>query len=435
LRVASALTVAALGAVACLPATAAADLPGPQHNFPIVREGTAGLADHTVFRPADPSAPRFKLPIVAWGNGGCRNSNEEFRYFLTHFAPYGYFVVANGAPENPYRPEEVDGLADPKPEKLIAGIDWAVAQNEDPASPWHRRLDTTRIALMGQSCGGGEAIDASSDPRVRTTIAWNEGLHTNAAGVHAPILIASGGQDDFTQPYQDAAYEGLAPRVPAVRADHATAGHTGFWDDPPEGEPRPGPYQDEPLLVAQRWLELALYGRPSGRAFFLGDACGLCRRTPWTVESKNWELYPVEATEATEAPAVATAQEAPPSTAVAPVPATADRAASTAPQQRAVTVRPKLAIRNAGRVRRGASLIAIRLRAQGEALRRLTVTLRSGSRRVAVATTGAVPVRGNGRLVKLRPRRPLRAGTYTLSVGYVSASGATGTVTRALRVR
>ena len=267
------------------PAASKPGRPGPHNHFQITREGDPELPEHTVFHPTDLDAVGFKMPIVVWGNGGCRNSNEEYRYFLMNFASYGYFIVANGPPENAYHPEELEGLVDPQPQKLIDAIDWAEKANEDPDSKYYDRLDPTRIVAMGQSCGGGEAITASADPRVATTIAWNEGVG-NVTTLHAPILHVSGGPSDFVLPNVAANYV-LTP-VPVVWADHASAGHTGMWDDPSDGSKPPGPYQDIPLLVAPKWLDFILYGNKKAESFFLGDDCGLCGREEWTVMSKNW---------------------------------------------------------------------------------------------------------------------------------------------------
>jgi dienelactone hydrolase len=218
-------------------------LPGPHHKFPVTREGTEGLAKHTVVRPTDVAAPGFKLPIVLWGNGGCRESNEEFRYFLTRLASYGVFVVANGAPENPYRPEQLTGLVTPDSRKLVAGLDWALQ------SRFRDHLDSARVVMMGQSCGGWEAVDASRDPRVDSTIVWNNGsgvVAGDVANLHGPTLFVSGGLLDYTLPFTLAGY--ARATVPAVHADHERGEHTGLWDDLPGG--RHTPLQDEPPLLA-----------------------------------------------------------------------------------------------------------------------------------------------------------------------------------------
>ncbi len=289
--------VAALAASVCMllwvPAAGVADMPGPAHHYPVVRIGDPSLPDHTILRPADLASVDYRLPIVAWGNGGCRDSNEEFHYFLTHFAAYGYFIVADGPPQNPYNPGELTGLLHPQPQKLIAAINWAIKQNADPASPYYERLDPNRIAVMGQSCGGWETVDASSDPRVTTSIDWDCGQDPyNPSGVtklHAPILYAYGGLSDYCNGDVLSTYE--ATSVPTVLADNAPAGHTGMWDNPSPPAQPPGPYQNDPLLVGSEWLGFTLYGQPSARAFFLGRDCGLCQRPNWSVQSKNWSSY------------------------------------------------------------------------------------------------------------------------------------------------
>lgn len=270
--------------------TSRAARPGPQHSFRVWRGGDASLPNHTILRPADLNQVHYRMPIIVWANGGCRTSNEEYRYFLTQFASFGTFIVANGAPENPYEVTELAGVANPQPKLLTEAIDWALQQNADRTSRYFARLDRHRILVMGQSCGGWEATDASSDPRVDSTIIWNSGTNTyHPTGVldlHAPTLIAYGGTTD-QQNYNAVATYQLAS-VPIVLASQEGPGHTGWWDDPSDGTPPPGPYQDVPAQIAAKWLAATLYGSRTARHFFVGADCGLCSRPDWTVESKNW---------------------------------------------------------------------------------------------------------------------------------------------------
>ena len=58
---------------------------------------------------------------------------------------------------------------------LIDAIDWAVKENGDRSSRFYRKLDASKVAVMGQSCGGLQALAVSGDPRVTTTVVMNSG--------------------------------------------------------------------------------------------------------------------------------------------------------------------------------------------------------------------------------------------------------------------
>ena len=42
-----------------------------------------------------------KLPIIAWGNGGCANNGLSHRNFLMEIASHGYLAIAIGPPIAP----------------------------------------------------------------------------------------------------------------------------------------------------------------------------------------------------------------------------------------------------------------------------------------------------------------------------------------------
>ena len=307
---AAALTALALTTVCGAVAQAAispADEPGPSHSFAITREGDPGLPDHTLIHPTDLAAVGFALPIVAWANGGCRDTNEEYHYFLTRLASYGVLVVANGDPATPYTGGGID-FTDTNPEKLITAINWAIAANDNPSSKYFRRLDPSRIVVMGQSCGGGEALGAAADSRVTSAILWDQ-ASWNVEGdlsvnqLHAPTAWIDGGATDFW-PISRAYY--TAAGVPALYGEVTNAGHTGMWDGPNDTCGSPAPcVRDEPLVFAAAWMDLTLYGDPQARAYLLGVNCGLCARSGWSnVMSKSWPA--ASASPAAPSPAGAT---------------------------------------------------------------------------------------------------------------------------------
>ena len=131
--------------------------------YPATREEPASLPTHTVYRPADLSkTPR--LPILLWANGGCRNTSVEFTRFLGELASHGYLVIAVGRSTIPFLVihGSIGAVADQKdsngnplivmdPGFMIKGLDWAIAENSRKDSPLYGKVDTSKVAAMGQS--------------------------------------------------------------------------------------------------------------------------------------------------------------------------------------------------------------------------------------------------------------------------------------------
>ncbi|SDE79554.1 hypothetical protein SAMN05428966_110245 [Massilia sp. PDC64] len=289
--------------------------PAGTGQWPAVMEADARLPTHTVYRPA--SLPAAALPIVAFANGGCENAGNRFRPFLTEIASHGYLVVAIGpivpagqasvapAPGSPAaaHPELAGstslapGSTRPSPTyaaQLIQAIDWAIAENARPGSPYHGKLDPSRVAVMGQSCGGLQAIDAAHDPRVRTLAVLNSGIFpdngrsweiaaahadiADLATLHGSVLYLTGDPQDAAFPQSEDNYA-RTNHIPAVR----------LWR---ENTPHMGTYREEhggafgAVVVA--WLDWQLKGDQDAGRQFVGAGCGLCTRPEWHVQSKGF---------------------------------------------------------------------------------------------------------------------------------------------------
>ena len=254
----SALILGAAPAYAQAPAAVPANTPLGSGPFKAIMEADPGLPGHTVYRPQS-LAGMFgqKLPIVVWGNGACVNAGNRFRWFLSEIASYGFLAVAVGpiGPSSVEAPPRPAGVAERPPTpptgppetrtaQLIEGLNWAIAENERPASPYYHRLDTAKIAIMGQSCGGVQAIEASADPRVTTSVIWNSGLFTEpttmAGGkamtkddlklLHAPTAYISGDPQDVAYPNSNDDFERLN-HIPVLRAYEKGVGHSGTYRD------------------------------------------------------------------------------------------------------------------------------------------------------------------------------------------------------------
>ena len=174
--------------------------PGMKYVTPETPQGTG---PYKAIMAADPGAKEFvlyypanldalgtrKMPIVLWGNGSCTYQGNKFRNFLTEISSHGYLSIAGG-PMGPPSGETITMASNnwtpsaigPKPparvtnpaqarvtvDLLSKGIDWAIAENSRRESKFYGKLDTTAVAVMGQSCGAGLAASFGGDKRVKT---------------------------------------------------------------------------------------------------------------------------------------------------------------------------------------------------------------------------------------------------------------------------
>ncbi len=257
--------------------------------FKAVMKEEASLSEHTVFVPQDLSAfsAKKQLPVLVWGNGACTNSPWEHYKFLNEIASYGYIVVATGfipMDEKPFRGPMS------RTEQQIESIDWVIAQNADPKSPYYQKIDVKNICVAGMSCGGLQTLFNCADQRIKTLMICNSGLFNqqnagSAVGgmpmppksklneIHSSIIYILGGEKDI-------AYENgmddfhRIKHVPALAANFPV-GHGGTYREAHGGEFS---------VVALAWLDWQLKGDKKAAKMFQGKACELSKRKDWTVE-------------------------------------------------------------------------------------------------------------------------------------------------------
>lgn len=275
--------------------------------FKAIAEVDPGLRTHTVYRPANLAAlGARKMPIVVWGNGACANVGNRFRWFLSEISSHGYLIVAVGPMGPPSSeiwradaPQPKPGAATPPTlappathsAQLVQAIDWAIAENSRKGGRYFGKLDPTKIAVMGMSCGGAQAMEVSADPRIVTTVMWNSGLFpdpTTMGGgkpmskddlkrVHAPIAYIGGDESDVSFPNANDDYDRLN-HVPVFRAYQKGIGHGGTY-----GEPNGGSFGK----VGVAWLDWRLKGDAAAGRMFVGPQCGLCKDPAWVVKQKG----------------------------------------------------------------------------------------------------------------------------------------------------
>jgi GH35 family endo-1,4-beta-xylanase/enterochelin esterase-like enzyme len=264
---------------------------GGQGPFAAIVTEEASLAGMTIYRPRDLEAfgNERKLPVLLWGNGACANTTEEHKNFLNEIASHGYLVLGIGLLD------QIETRTDAarqrtKSSQLIAALDWIQAENARPESRYYGKVDVEKVAAMGMSCGGLQAIEVSSDPRIKTTVVCNSGVLPTASAMpvmpaltkedlkklHAPVLYIMGGSSDIA--YKNAMDDfARIDHVPVVMTN-MDVGHGGTYRRPHGGEYTP---------IAIAWLDWQLKGNQQSANTFVGDNCELKKDPAWTIESKN----------------------------------------------------------------------------------------------------------------------------------------------------
>jgi len=229
----------------------------------------SGLPNHTLYLPVPDNHPET-MPVLLWGNGACSANGLDFQKFLTNVASQGVLVIANGRP---------GGSGSSNNQWMHDALRW-VQQNAGKTWPYER-VDASRVAAAGMSCGGVEAYEMRNSGVVGIGI-FNSGLldGNNRARimseVRAPIFYFMGGPSDIAYNNAEQDYRLLAGGIPSWKGN-LNVGHGGTYQDPEGGKFG---------TAAVNWVKWVLRRDVSGRAFFTE---GGAQRDGWSVESKSLE--------------------------------------------------------------------------------------------------------------------------------------------------
>lgn len=264
--------------------------------YPAEKAVDPAFPGHVVYRPIDlqPFAAR-PLPVLVWGNGGCSSDAASSRLFLAEIASHGYLVVAPGTIQSgpgfapkPI-PKKIDLDVETTTAQVRAGIDMATRADHAPGR-WHGKIDPSRVAVAGWSCGGLQALQLAGDPRIKTVVILHSGVFDEGKNpikgievsksllktLRTPILYILGGTSDVA--YQNGRDDvARIDTVPVFLANH-DVGHVGTLDEPNGGSE---------AQVTTNWLDWRLKGDAAAGRTFAGPDCTLCTDPAWNVVRKG----------------------------------------------------------------------------------------------------------------------------------------------------
>jgi Chlorophyllase enzyme len=238
-----------------------------------VESNPAFQPNRTIYLPLNvPSS--VSVPILSWGNGMCIQVGKMYEQFLTEIASHGYFVIAHGDIKQPY-----PGPSYPASWQT-ASVD--MAEKWAPNAPI--KLDFSKIALGGHSCGAGQsALNLANDAAGR----YKVGLVMNSQSANAedmaksrvPLLFINGGEPDNPKA-ADQKYNTVVtknPTLPIFKAVLET-GHLGsYWSQ------RGGVYAE----TVVHWLDWHLKGDDTSHKWFVGGGKSPAAVRGWKVTSNN----------------------------------------------------------------------------------------------------------------------------------------------------
>lgn len=273
----------------------------------VIVEHDPGLPTHTIYRPKELGAS--KHPVVIWGEGGCAKNGLMFTEFLSELASHGFVIIADGPPGTPGAgaggpngpaaggpprgagpgagaPGGARGGAmslQPDGTDLIKGLDWLQAESTKAGSRFQNKVEVSRVAAMGMSCGGLMSYGAAADPRVITVGIWNSGLiqpdEKIYSSLRGSVILVTGGESDVAYPNAKRDFETMPKTVPVFYGVYPSVGHGGTYN-----EDNGGAYG----VAAVAWLKWQLQGDRSarGRGYFTGSDCTVCKDAKWVSQSR-----------------------------------------------------------------------------------------------------------------------------------------------------
>jgi hypothetical protein len=250
---------------------------GPYKSTTNAASGPNG--NYSIYSPTTLAPNGAKNPIIAWMSGG--GTTPSGYPMLPRLATQGFFVVAsNTAPGI--------GAEVALGQEIIAGIDWAIAENARQESPFFGKLDTTKIASMGYSMGSLATFTIANDPRLTTTVHISGGNMEadRIKNLRAPAQFLCGTTGDSSCNILSGDCDIAAANCDTDFTNATTPVFYGKFPGGHLGVLTP-PNADRIQATAAAWLRWKLMGDQTLAKMFVGDQCTVCKDPNWKVQQKN----------------------------------------------------------------------------------------------------------------------------------------------------
>jgi hypothetical protein len=251
------------------------DLGGDGPFTAMTEQNTGPGGAFTLFRPSELAPEGVLNPVMSWGNGAL-TSPADYDYLLPHLATHGFVVIAPNT-------TMVAGT------DLKDGLDWLADQNDDSSSPLYKKLDMNNAAGVGYSLGGLATYQNADDSRYVAYVIIS-GANMDDSGrsmyipkLHGPVAYLCT-EDDASRGNCEGDFAVVT--VPAVFGVLKGSVHTSVTELLNLGDPA---IEARLATAVTGWLRWQLMADSTRKAMFIGDDCGLCKDSNWTVQPpKNW---------------------------------------------------------------------------------------------------------------------------------------------------
>lgn len=189
--------------------------------------GVAEFAQATIFYPLTLSfAPPYGAVVLV---PGYRATQSNYDWWGPALASLGLAVMIIDT-------NQPDDAFEARKQAHIAAVEFLHAENAKADSPIKGRIDTSKIAIMGHSLGGGAALAAAVElgDRIKAVIPLlpyccelGQSFTGNYSNLTVPTLIFASAEDTVAAPAQHARalYDSIAPGTPRVYAEFAKGDH------------------------------------------------------------------------------------------------------------------------------------------------------------------------------------------------------------------